>query len=308
MIRNCAIFWALLIAGCGVQSAREAARRVASDTTTKQTGLAVTSGSDTSGSETTGREFAGNAEGSVRKIIYEAEVKIVVHDFSKMENAVSQLVKEHGGYLANVSIDRTTGEQRSGRWQVRIPMDQFEAFLVAVSQLGVLESRSQTAQDVTEEYVDLEASITNKKRLEERILSLLEKSEGEIKDVIEIERELARVRGEIEQMEGRLRYLANRTALTTVVIVAREQRDYVPPESPTLLSRIRFAWGNSILLLRNVGEGIIVAVVFVFPWIIVFVIVVAPASWCLRRYKLLGNRSANSEQRRSPAAPDQPDG
>ena len=90
-------------------------------------------------------------------------------------------------------------------------------------------------------------------------------------------------RGEIEQMEGRLRYLTNRTELTTVLIVAREQRDYIPPEAPTLLGRIRQAWRNSLLSLRVVGEAVTVAAVFAFPWIVVFLVVVALPVWYMRR-------------------------
>ena len=165
-----------------------------------------------------------------RKIIYEADISLIVKDVSAVETQISALLQQHDGYVAESTIDRTQGEQLSGRWRVRIPVEQFDTFLDEISKLGVAESRHQTAQDVTEEFVDLEAQISNKKKLEERIVKLVEDSTGEIKDVIEVERELARVRGEIEQMEGRLRFLTNRTELTTVSIVAREVQDYVPPQ------------------------------------------------------------------------------
>ncbi len=220
-----------------------------------------------------------------RKIIYEAQVTLVVEDFSETEREVPELVKQHGGYSAEVEVDRTQGERLSGRWVVRIPVDQYDAFLGAISKLGIPETFNQTAQDVTEEYVDLEARIANKKRLEERILELLEGSDGEIKDVIEVERELARVRGEIEQMEGRLRFLENRTALTTVTINAVERQSYVPAQAPTFLGRIDQAWGSSLISLQRFGEHLTVAIVFMFPWFLVVVVVLAPAIWCLRIYK-----------------------
>ncbi len=220
-----------------------------------------------------------------RKIIYEAHVTLVVEDFSKTEGEVTELVKQHGGYSAEVEVDRTQGERLSGRWIVRIPVDQYDAFLGALSKLGIPEKFNQTAQDVTEEYVDLEARIANKKRLEERILELLVGSDGEIKDVIEVERELARVRGEIEQMEGRLRFLENHTALTTVTINVVERQSYVPAQAPTFLGRIDQAWGSSLISLRRFGEHLTVAIVFMFPWFLVLVVVLAPAIWCLRIYK-----------------------
>ena len=149
---------------------------------------------------------------------------------------------------------------------------------------------------MTEEYVDLEARIANKQRLEKRILELLEDSDGKITDIIEVERELARVRGEIEQMEGRLRYLTNRTKLTTVAIVAREQRDYVPPEAPTFLGRTRQAWDNSLLSLRNFGEDLAVVVVLAFPWLLTLSVFVLPTLWYARRRKVQATTAVNNDR------------
>lgn len=210
-----------------------------------------------------------------RKVIYNASLDLVVKDFAPLETEIPKLVKQAGGFLADVSVNRTQGLQRSGTWQARIPVDKFEQFLDDVSELGIPENRRQTAQDVTEEFVDLEARIANQKRLEERIVELLDSSSDEIKDVIEVERELGRVRGEIEQMEGRLRYLTNRTDLTTITITAREERDYVPPAAPSFTGRIREAWANSLLELKNFGADLAVAVVYLTPWLVILAVLVA---------------------------------
>jgi hypothetical protein len=218
-----------------------------------------------------------------RKIIYEAEINLVVKDVSTVESQIAALLREHQGYVAESSIDRTQGEELSGRWRVRIPVERFDAFLDAVAKLGVAESRKQTAQDVTEEFVDLEAQISNKKKLEERIVELVNNQSGEIKDVIEVERELGRVRGEIEQMEGRLRYLTNRAELTTVSIFAREVDDYVPPQAPSFTNRIRQAWTDSMESLATFGQQAVVAVVYAFPWILVLAVVLVPGLWYARK-------------------------
>lgn len=222
-------------------------------------------------------------EDSPRQIIYVAEISLVVKDVDATEREIGALLKEYQGYVAESSIDRTQGEELSGRWRVRLPVEHFDAFLDAVSKLGVAENRTQTAQDVTEEFVDLEAQISNKKKLEERIVELVSNQSGEIKDVIEVERELARVRGEIEQMEGRLRYLTNRTELTTVSIQAREVDDYIPPQAPSFSNRIQRAWVTSLHSLRAFGEQAVVAIVYAFPWIIVVSIFSVPAIWYVRK-------------------------
>jgi hypothetical protein len=278
------LFCSLVLAlGCGSsaefgsgQAGSEAASKVAAD----------------QGGEAGDRAAGNDLAIAERKIIYEAEVKLVVEDFSQTETAIPQLVQQHGGYLANSTVDRTRGDRRSGRWIARIPVERYEAFLEAASQLGVPETINQTAQDVTEEYLDLEARIANKQRLEQRILELLKNPQGEIKDVIEVERELARVRGDIEQMEGRLKYLANRTALTTVTLVVREQRDYTPPQAPSFATRIGRSWENSLAMLRLFAENFTLVAVFAAPWLAILLIVAGPPAWYLR-----------SRSKRQPAAP-----
>ena len=232
-----------------------------------------------------------------RRIIYEAQISLVVKELSEVETQVLALLKQLNGYVAESTIDRTQGEELSGRWRVRIPVEHFDTFLESVSKLGVAENRHQTAQDVTEEFVDLEAQISNKKRLEERIVKLIEDTAGEIKDVIEVERELGRVRGEVEQMEGRLRFLTNRTELTTVTIVAREVQDYVPPQAPTFVNRIQQAWVDSLRALRVFGEQLVVAIVYAFPWIVVLGAVLVPA------FLYVGKRSAAAKNRLGTSPP-----
>jgi hypothetical protein len=221
-----------------------------------------------------------------RKIIYVADVTLVVADFSKTEKELPALVNQAGGYLADVTVDQSRGEHRSGRWVVRVPVEKFETFLDDLAKLGIPEGRHQTAQDVSEEYVDLEARIKNSKRLEERILKLVDERTGNIKDVVEAEQQLSRVREEIERMEGRLRYLANRTALTTVTITAREERDYKPPETPAFGARVSTSWSDSLVSLQDASERFLVGAVAAAPWICVWGLILSPGLiWARRRWK-----------------------
>ena len=196
-----------------------------------------------------GRAESQKRHASERRIIYEADMEIVVTSFDGIEKEVKALVQSFQGYIASADLGRLQGEQRSGAWVVRIPVDDFDAFLDRVEQLGIPTARTQTAKDVSEEFVDLEARLSNKRKLEVRIQQLLERPDDKIQHVIEVERELGRVREEIERFEGRLRFLSDKTAMTTVTINIREEREYVPPQSPTLANRVKAAWSIS---LRNV--------------------------------------------------------
>jgi hypothetical protein len=247
------------------------------------------------GVATTFVAFETEAADPQRKIIYEAELDLIVDDFSVAEREVPRLVKEHGGYLAEVTVDRSQGMRLNGTWVARVPVQRYEDFLEAVTQLGVPETQNQTAQDVTEEYLDLETQIANKKRLEERILELLDRPNDEIKHVLEVERELARVRSEIERMEGRLRYLQNRTALTTITIRVVEQRDYVPPRAPTLSARISRAWEESLKSLRMFGEALILLAVVLAPWLLILAVLLAIVFAIVRIVRWSRRRRMNAD-------------
>jgi Flp pilus assembly protein TadB len=227
-------------------------------------------------------QAADTEDAGKRHIIYEATLSLVVESMSDTEAALGKVLTQFNGYVADSNISGRQGDHLSGRWQVRIPVDRFEEFLAAAAKLGVTENRQQTAQDVSEEFVDLTARIANKKRLEERIVELLDTSSGKITDVIAVEQELARVRGEIEQMEGRLRYLANRTELTTVTISAREEHDYVSPEAPTYVTRIEQTWAGSLASLRSFAEHMSLAAVAAAPWVALFAVVGGPVVWLVR--------------------------
>jgi hypothetical protein len=109
----------------------------------------VTSGS----AEPSGQNAAGPER---RKIIFTAQVTLVVEDFAAVDTGLADLVKKFDGYVAESKVDRTLGAQRTGKWVVRVPVHNFDGFLDALVQLGVPEHRQTNAQDVTEEYVDFE--------------------------------------------------------------------------------------------------------------------------------------------------------
>ena len=204
---------------------------------------------------------SGNAEAVDRKIIYNASLEVVVEKFDDVPSRISNMVKQYDGFVSSAELGRMTGERRSGHWTVRIPVVNYQDFLDAVGDIGVPASRNETASDVTEEFVDIEARLANKKKLETRILELLERPDDKIQHVIEVERELARVRELIERMEGRMRYLADATSLTTVDIRVREERDYVPPQALTLSTRIRSAWAASLTNGRKFFDDAVVFIV-----------------------------------------------
>ena len=233
-----------------------------------------------------------------RKIIYTASMEVVVEQFDGVESKLNELVKKYGGFVASANLGRMSGERRSGSWTIRIPVKNYQEFLSATGDIGVPASRNEKASDVTEEFVDIEARIKNKKRLEARVLELLDRPEDKIQHVIEVEKELARVREEIERMEGRMRYLADKTSLTTITITIREERDYVPEQAPTFTSRIGNAWSASLIQCKRIFEDVVVLLVRNAIGFIVFLLACILLIPVFRRIWRFGKRTwlaANQE-------------
>ena len=205
-----------------------------------------------------------------RRIIYKTEVGLVVKDYDAFEAKFPGIVESLGGFISKSETNRRYSNEQSGIWVARIPVDRYTEFIQGVDGLGFAESRREDAQDVTDEFVDTEARIRNNRKLEERIIQMLEDRTGKLSDVLEIERELARVREEIERMEGHLRVLADRSAMATITIRCREEEHYTPPAAPTLVSRLSNSWSGSMASLQFVGESLLVASVALIPWAVVF--------------------------------------
>ena len=222
---------------------------------------------------------------SGRKIIHTARVELVTEDLTGLESKLGRLVETSKGYVADSDVTGTAGARRDGTWRVRIPVDAYDAFLKEAVRLGELVSLKADAQDVSEDYYDLEARLANKKVEEARLLKLLTDATGKLEEVLKVEHELSRVREEIERFQGKLRSLTNLTSLTTVTITAREIKDYKPPQAPTLRTRIGRTFADSVDALRQLGEGLLLFAVGLVPWIPAIAIVLTVILLLSRRLR-----------------------
>jgi hypothetical protein len=207
-----------------------------------------------------------------RKFIYDARIDLVVDSLNGLAASLMDLVKRHGGFLAESDLASQVSTQRTATWRVRVPVDRFDDFVRGVSKLGEVRTSHLGSQDVTEEYFDLEARIRNKQEEEKRLLKHLTDSTGKLEDILKVESELSRVRGEVEQMQGRLRFLANRADLSTVTITATELKDYRPPEPVTLAAQVHTTFFRSLNALIAFGASLLLVVVALVPWLPVLIV------------------------------------
>jgi hypothetical protein len=173
-------------------------------------------------------------------IIRTAQLSLITKEFDKTRANLEAILKRHRGYVGELKTGGTTGSGRTLTATLRVPANQLEATLTEVKTLGRIESESQSGQDVTSQYVDLQARLSNARNTEQRLTDLLRNRTGKLSDVLEVEQELDRVRGEIEQMEAERKNMSNQVSYATLNATITEdykaQLQVVPPSTLTRLS------------------------------------------------------------------------
>jgi hypothetical protein len=219
-------------------------------------------------------------------IIRTGHVTVKVDSLDAAVARVRQLATRLGGYVANTSLNGGDNQVRSATLEIKLPADRFDEAVGALRPIGEVEMVNINAQDVGEEFVDVTARVANARRLEERLVELLARRTGKLEDVLAVERELARVREEIERYDGRLRYLRTRVAVSTLAVTVHEPPPILArqPGVNPIAEAFRDAWRNFVAL----TAGVIASLGVVIP-----VGLVAALAWVAwRRYAPRGARRA----------------
>lgn len=150
-----------------------------------------------------------------RKLIKNGDLEFETDDLQESRKVLLAAVAKHSAYISSDQAFKSTG-RKSNTVIVRVPSTKFDAFLAdATEGVEKFERKEINVQDVTEEFLDIEARVKTKKELESRYLALLSKANS-ISDILEIERQIGQLRAEIESIEGRLKYLQNQVSYSTL--------------------------------------------------------------------------------------------
>jgi hypothetical protein len=190
-----------------------------------------------------------------------AQIALTTAEFDKARAALDDILRRHQGYFGNVNLRAPDGVTRSLEATLRVPANQLDAALAEVRRLGRVESESQTGEEVTAQYVDLEARLANARHTEQRLTDLLNRRTGNLADVLAVEKELDNTRGEIERMEAEEKALTNRVEFANLAVTMTEGAA-AQPDSSTL-ARFRRAALDGY---QSLVGGIVGVAVFLLAW------------------------------------------
>ena len=281
----------LMSMGCNYRekSSSDSAPRVASSVSTNQPGTAnyiaqeqreavmqPVSLNDAVKSEST-------AAAMERRIIRDADLTMEVPSTTETQRRVTSIAEAHGGFVVTSEAkQRETSEPAKRtldiKLVVRVPANHFGPALSEIEGLATnLTQRNVTGQDVTEEFIDLEARLKTQKALEAQFLEIMRQA-NKVGDALEVQRQIADVRTEIEKLEGRRRFLESRTSLSTITVNMQTPTPIVVNTSGFGRS-VREAVSESI----DVASGIVLLLVrFVIVMAPIFVLLILPAGLVAR--------------------------
>lgn len=211
-----------------------------------------------------------------RMIIYNGYISLETDDIDGTLNRIRSLAEGYNGYVAGTSRSMI-GNQALADITIRIPQNRFRSTIDDILTYGkVLDERS-TSEDVTEQYIDLKARLKNLKILEESLADLLNRT-ATIEEILKVEQELARIRGEIDSLQGQLNYLERNVTMSMIKVSLREPSSFTPPGMD---------WGETfetaIRGLFAVISGLIILIIAILPLIVIIGI---PAYYLQRRKRI----------------------
>ena len=216
-----------------------------------------------------------------------ASLSIIVKDFGASRLSLDSILARHHGYSAQLNASTSENAPRSITASLRVPANELAATLAELKSLGHVETESQSGEEVTQQHADLVARLKNSRETEQRLQAILLQRTGKISDVLAVEQEIARVRGEIEQMEAEQKSLEHRVNFATIELqISEEYKAKLDNSSPSASTRIH----NSLVAgYKNAAETLLGFVLFfaesgptLFIWL---VIILVPVLLLVRRYR-----------------------
>lgn len=216
-----------------------------------------------------------------------ASLTLVSKDFEVTRAALETIIRRHRGYSAQLTVSNQAGSTHALSASFRVPADQLDAVLAEIKQLGQVQQESQGGEEVTAQYVDLQARLSNARRTEQTLLEILQKRTGQLADVLAVEQELSRVREQIERMEAEMKNLQNRVSFATLQVELHEEYKAQLQIPPSLRGRLRNALVEGFRTATDSLVGVVMFLASVGPFVLLWLIILFwPARYIWRRLRV----------------------
>jgi hypothetical protein len=217
-----------------------------------------------------------------RKVIRTGRIELLVDSVDASRAKLDALVQSAGGYIDSTQVEQH-GTSSTATIVIRIPADSFGTLLPTLHQIGEVTAESTNAADITDQFVDTEAQLASAQQLERRLLEIATAKNGTLEQILTVEKELARVRGEIESYQGHLKQWNDQVSLSTLTISMAQKSVVVaiaPPPPPTLGSKTSQSFKSSIDSLRDLASWLLISFVALVPWLLFLI----PGALGVRRF------------------------
>jgi hypothetical protein len=158
-----------------------------------------------------------------RKLIRNAQVELEVGKFDEAVQRITAMATEDRGWIATTSSYRQANGKLRGEIVVKVLPETLDAFLLKLRGLGEVKNQTLGTDDVTKQYFDTDSRLKNARVMEQRLIDILKTNSTKVADLLEVEKELGRVRAQIEEMQGSLKYMDAQIAFATVTITLAEK-------------------------------------------------------------------------------------
>ena len=238
----------------GVNSALSDSKMAVQSSGAADTGSAV---SDRSADDPSALRAEAAQEGT--KLIYTANLTIESKDFDAARTALNEAVSAAGGYMESSDESSYSGMGRSLSLTIRVPQDNYTSFLAAAAQAGNLVDKSEQVQDVTTQYMDIEARLSNLPAQRPRLQELQATAEN-LSDLLEIESSFSDVQYQLESWQSQLNWYSQQVECSTVYLSLSEVKEYTPTEESylsQLSSALRNGWSGFVSGLQQLTVWVV---------------------------------------------------
>jgi len=227
------------------------------------------------------------AQVSAPMIARTMSLSIMTKDFARSRASLDSILAHYQGYSAQMNVSTTENAPRNLQASLRIPAPALAAAINDLRSLGRVEREAQSGEDVTREHSDLVARLKNSRDTEQRLRDILQRRTGKLSDVLEVEQEISRVRGEIEEMESEQKALEHRVDFATVDLqLTEEYKAQLNPPAPSVSTRIHNAF---VAGYQNASETLLGILFFLaedVPTLLIWLAILAfPVVLIWRRYR-----------------------